>query len=225
MHFMRNIQNRIFYYSLDAYFIYVTYSESLSDIEGALPPGYSVRSIDINNTDEKRALIDLWVIAYYTPHEQSADRALGDIAKLKQSNNTCFGLFFGTKLIGMQWVGYEDAINTLDFASILKDRSNSAILHHVFILPDHRGKKLQTLLMLAGKQAAKSLGRAAIFTFVGVRNFASVRNMMKCSDRYQLIYHLKIDLPFCTFNIFPGSDITSLQAPEKNTRTDRSRGS
>lgn len=217
MQFINNIRKRIFSCFLDAYFVFVTFSESLDEIEAELPSGYTVRAVGIDNSEKKQALVKLWLNAYYNFHVRDTDLAEADISRLAQSKNTCFGLFFGEKLVGMHWVGYEDAINAMEFTRILKAHSNAAVMHHVFILSDHRGNKLQNPMMIAGKQAAKRLGRTAIFTFVGVRNFASVRNMMECSDGYQLIYHLKIDLPFCTFNLFPGSDISNLHACEKKT--------
>lgn len=215
MRFIDNILKRIFYFSVDAYFVYVTFSESLDETKAELPFGYSVRAVDISNNHEMQALVSLWLSAYYSSRIQDIDRATEDIDQLAQNKNTCFGLFFGIDLVGMHWMGCEDAINTLEFARILKDYPNTAILHHVFILSNHRGKTLQNPMMMAGSQAAKNIGRTRFYTFVGVRNFASVRNMMKCSDKYQLIYHLKIEIPFFTFHFFPGSDISKLREIEK----------
>lgn len=76
-------------------------------------------------------------------------------------------------------------------------------------------------MMVAGKEAAKSLRRKRMHTFVGVRNLASTRNMMKYSDGYQLIYHLIVDLRFCTLNLFPGSDISYWHECEKAALTDQ----
>lgn len=208
MYLIKNIRRRIFYYSIDAYFAFLTYSKSLDDADIQLPFGFSIQAVDMGKPDERQALMNLWITAYYDSQKQDIDKADNEISQLVQNDNICLGLFFRTKLIGMQWIGFDRAIDTMEFTKILKNHSSAAVQHHGFISIEYRGQQLYVPLTKACQITAKRLGREQIYGFVGVLNFAATKILMRSSDAFNLLYHLKIEIPFFTFNFFPGSDIS-----------------
>ena len=78
-----------------------------------------------------------------------------------------------------------------------------AIGHHTYIIPAHRGSGLQRLTDLVRRKAAQAAGCSAVYVFVGVKNVASLRNMFRSQEQCRLIYHLKVDLPLITLDLFP----------------------
>jgi hypothetical protein len=156
-----------------------------------------IRSIEDNYF---KSLLNLWTHAYNVTQDTSEL----ELHNLFQDGDICHGLIYGDNVVGMTWSGQKKAIRRIDFANVLKNEKSAWIGHHDFISENHRGKGFQKSLSLIRMKNAKNKGCHYYYVFVGVKNFASIRNLMKVFPEYKLIFHIKIDVPLFSFNVFPG---------------------
>lgn len=196
--------HQLFQYSLDAYFVFrsgLGGPRQEADIE--YPAGYSIRLLYSLEDEAGEALCELWQMAYEKDAIPVPGQARRSVARLFADGDICCGLFHGDSLVGMDWVGFSSAITRMHFSRFIKHEQGASIGHHTYISFAHRGIGLQRMTDLARRDAALAAGCSAVYVFVGVKNFASLRNMFRSHEQYRLIYHLKIDLPMKTFDLFP----------------------
>jgi GNAT superfamily N-acetyltransferase len=192
---------KIYMYWIDTYFLFrINLNENKIDEKIDLNGEYSIVPIDSINDEHADSLSLLWCRAYEVTPEAGC-RAVRD---LFQRGDICLGLIYRNNVVGMTWYGQEMAIDRIDFAHILKKESRVGLAHHAFIVEDHRGKGLQRALYSEMFLNGRKRGCHFYYGFVGVKNFASVRNTMKSFAEYKVVFHVKIDVPFFTFNLFPG---------------------
>jgi hypothetical protein len=194
----------LFQYSLDAYFVFrssLGESHQKADIE--YPVGYSVRELHSLEDEAGESLRELWQMAYEADTSQVSDRSRRTLAGLFADGDICCGLFHGDSLVGMDWVGFSGAIMRMHFSRFIKREQGAAIGHHTYITPAHRGFGLQRMTDAARRTSARAAGCSTVYVFVGVKNFSSLKNMFRSHEQYRLIYHLKIDLPMKTLDLFP----------------------
>jgi hypothetical protein len=204
---MKKIFHRLFRFFVDGYFLYASDVNSVEDEPSIpLPEGYSTRVLDKTSESDINQLYQIWGEAYFTSPDLHSPVIKSEVDALLEGDDVCVLLLYGEEVAGMQWAGFSDAFRRIDFARCLLKDINSAVFHHSYISPKHRGKKLQIPMMWYALQVLKSKGVQNLYTFVGVRNFASVKNMMKSYQRYQIVYHIKTDIPLLELNLFPGFD-------------------
>lgn len=204
---MRKTLHRLFRIFVDSYFLYTSDVDSVEDEPSVrLLEGFSTRALDKTSDSDINQLYRVWGEAYFTPPDLHSLKIKSEVDGLLKGDDVCVMLLCGEELAGMQWAGFSDAFRRMDFARCLLKNKNSAVFHHSYISPKYRGKKLQIPMMWFALQVLKSKGVKYLYTFVGVRNFASVKNMMKSYQRYQIVCHIKIDIPLFELNLFPGFD-------------------
>lgn len=195
---------QLFKYSLDAYFVFRSrLVESRQQIGIECPEDYSVRVLHSLEDEAGEALCELWQMAYEEDTNTGSGRARQKVARLFADGDICCGLFHDNSLVGMDWVGFSDAITRMHFSRFIEREQGAAVGHHTYISPAHRGVGLQRLTDLARKDSARAAGCSTVSVFVGVKNIASVKNMFRSHEHCSLIYHLKIDLPMKTLDLFP----------------------
>lgn len=205
---MKTLLKRYFKLLIDGYFLYrLDVGKLPEQPAAALLDGYSTRELDRANSDDVKQLYRIWGEAYFDDPQQHSDRVRREVDELLQSDDVCVLLFCGDDVVGMLWAGFGQAFQRYNFAHCLQSENDAGLFHHSYISPAHRGKRQQIPKMWYAHQLLKARGVKALYSFVGVSNFASVKNMMTNYDEYQIIYHIKIDIPKMQFNLFPGLDI------------------
>lgn len=209
---LKDILGCYFRCAIEGYFLYAADPSNISVEPGApLPSEYQLRSF---GSADLHQLCNIWKEAYFPNENIDLGILSKKVSVLLESDDIGVGLFFGEELVGMQWAGFSDFVERTDFARYLKDEAETAIFHHSYISPAHRGKKLQLPMMWFTECAVRDRGAKTLYTFVGVNNFASVKNMMRAYERYQTVYHVKIDLPGIIMNIFPCSSLADWKGCE-----------
>ena len=195
---------QLFQYSLDAYYVFRSRLDGPQrQDDNECPVGYTVRLISSLEDEAGEALCELWHMAYEDDTAPMSDRTCKYLNQLFIEGDLCCGLFHEDTLIGMDWVGFSGALRRMHFARYIEREKGAAIGHHTYIRPAHRGAGLQRLTDLARRAAARAAGCSTVYVFVGVKNFASLKNMFRSHEQCRLIYHLKIDLPMKTLDLFP----------------------
>lgn len=169
--------------------------------------GTTIRVVDDSTGDDFASISALWAIA--RPQASSIPGDDAGLSKTKQllgEGRVCIAAFNNNEALGMAWLASEGVIDNVDFARCLAPYAKRALVHDIFVLPHARGNRLQMGLLQACHQFGRSHGIERLFAFVGVRNFASIRNFMRSFDSYQLVTHLKFDVPGFTFHRYPGFD-------------------
>jgi GNAT superfamily N-acetyltransferase len=194
--------DRVFNYWVDTYFLFRNYllDTNIDEII-ALPVGYSIRLIKSVDDRSFESLVLLWDQAY---KEKPGD-AKNKVRSLLLQGDVCIGAFYQNSVIGMTWSGEQAAIQRIAFANFLKKEKCAGIGHHDFVDVDHRGKGLQRALSSVRLKYAKEKGCHAYYVFVGVKNLSSIINLMRVFSEFKVVFHVKIDVPFFTFNFFPGA--------------------
>lgn len=200
---------RLFNYWIDNYFVFRTDLQRIEPGERLeLPEKYSIRIIDKKDDNKTiEALGNLWERAYFHDSKNKKKRdGKSEVLFMLKHGDLCFGVFYCEELIGMEWQGGKEAIMRMDFAHLIKSEKNVCISHHLYVEPGHRGQRLQIHLATARRQFARQAGYNNSYGFVGINNIASVINSFRDNPQYKsykTICHIKIDLPFMVFNIFP----------------------
>jgi len=164
-----------------------------------IPDEYQILLVDKNS--DKSNLKKLSVLWHHTYGSMEADVKIN---QLLADGNVCSCLLNDGEFVGMVWFGFFASVQRMDFAHLLKTEQSFTILHHIFIKNSCRGWGAQRLLQNWGcKQVIASFGVDKAYAFVGVKNFASIRNFLRTFEAYKVVYHLKIDIPFITFNVYP----------------------
>jgi hypothetical protein len=198
---------KYFQITIDAYFVFRAdlLIEERADNKYTLPDGYEIKLARTPEYEDISSLVDLWKNAYHKKNNVSKEIINRNINKLFNDGDMCFLLYYQDILVGMSWLGFSQAMSRMHFSQCINP-DLASIGHHVYIKPDHRGRSLQLVLNAKSKLTALNQNCNYHFVFVGVKNFASINNLMRSSDKYKLIYHTKIDIPFFILNLFPGFD-------------------
>jgi hypothetical protein len=203
MNFFTSLLNRYFKYYLDGYILFrqsiMSYTEfSKADVK----TGYQLSIIDNNSEDDLKArLVQLWNIAYYSNDNDKKSKV--DVISNLNDGDICSVIIHNNKVVGMSWFGFEKASQRMDFSHIIKDEKQFVLTHHHFNLPSCRGWGAQRVFLSYGVDYIReNYNKTTLFVFVGVRNFASIRNSLKAFTEYRLVYHLCIDIPFFKFNFY-----------------------
>lgn len=205
---LKKIRKIFFNYWIDSYYLFRTDLQAQDPAEIPEPPAsYSVKIMDNNSNREiLDALGDLWFQAY---NGESKDSAHFEVRTILNQGDVCFGIFYFDQLVGMGWHGEKAAIMRMDFAHYVKNERNVCIGHHGYVDPKHRGYRLQQQITKARENYAKMSGYRYSYAFVGINNMASVINLSKRYQHYKTITHIKIEMPFLSFNFFPKRAVSS----------------
>ena len=194
---MRNIFN----YFFDVYYLFrLDLRENTIINNLVLAKGYSTILIDSIDNVYFDSLVSLWEKAY----NKSRSKAVDKVTSIIQRGDVCIAATYEGKLVGMCWSGEQAAINSIPFASMLKNEKSVGIGHNHYVDPEHSGKKLQRILTIETLRYAQNTGLKTYYVFVGIRNMVSTINLVKVFPELKVVYHLKIDIPFFVFNIYPG---------------------
>lgn len=193
--------SRFFNYWVDTYFLFRNKQlTNLSEEIIKLHEGYDIKLIETFEDDYIDSLISFWKQSY----SKNDVLATNEVRSLLLRGDACIGVVCQNRVVGMTWCGGHVAIERIPFANILKKEKNIGIGHHDFVDAGHRGKGLQRALSVVRLRYAHQKGCSAFYVFVGVKNIASVINLMKVFSEYKIVFHVKVDVPLISINLFPG---------------------
>ena len=136
------------------------------------------------------------------------DIAAHAFEKRLSEGDRCFGAVVDDIFVGIRWVSFPGHSVYKSFAALVKDEPDSCVFNGAYVSPEYRGRRIQIRLDAAMKRVLGRDGLETSFSFVGVHNFASIVNCLRCHDDYRLIYHLSVDLPFSPLlNFYPKQNV------------------
>ena len=201
---MKSLFSRYFKYYLEGY---ILFRQSIDFIENLpladLKLGYTLVLISkYSDETSQDSLIELWNKAYYS--DDNTAKARTEVLRQLDDGDICSVLIYERKMVGMSWFGFKEAAQRMDFSNIISNEKQFLLTHHVFILPIYRGWAAQRFIFSFGvNQIRQNYDINNLFVFVGMRNFASMRNSERDYAESRAIYHLKIEIPFFSFNVYP----------------------
>ena len=193
---------RLYFFNIDAYFLF---RKDISIPSGAeiTDDSYSTREItSIEDPDFERLCV-LWNEAYHENDQVASNTGRKELTELLMNGDVCCCLMYGQEPVGMGWLSMLNSQKLPDFSTCLKGMTDAGLNHHDYITKRHRGKGLLSRIHYQQEKTLRQREKKQYYTFVGVNNFASVRQHFKTQDEYKLIYHVKIDIPFFSFNLYP----------------------
>jgi len=105
---------------------------------------------------------------------------------------------------GYCWAYTGSKIHQPRFSRKFRMDGKTALFTDAYVSPTHRGKGIHKLLNDARANHFYELGFTRSNTYVGANNIASIINSIKFNDRYRIIYHVGLDIPFFNpMNFFP----------------------
>lgn len=121
-----------------------------------------------------------------------------------RNGDACAVAWDASRLVGFAWIAGTRSDVYDRFARCASRIHGAVVLYQAFVETNYRGRGIHRRLDGARKAYLRSSGVEESITFVGVKNFASVRNSMRTNDQYKLIYHLAVKGPKgITGNFYP----------------------
>lgn len=195
---------RLFYIDIDSYFLFSDSftPEWISENSRHRPSGLDVVFEVVDRPCDDTGLISLCEEGGYFGRD--APSISKYLRQRDQLGDSCVVARHGTQCIGMAWVLLGKRSDWPSFAKVPYEESDTGLLHQIYVRPDYRGFHLQRFLDIHQKKHLFDNKINSSLTFVGVKNFSSIRNAMTCNERFRLIYHLSIDIPLIgRKNLFP----------------------
>ncbi|MEO1117688.1 MAG: hypothetical protein AAFX75_07390 [Pseudomonadota bacterium] len=196
--------SRWFQILADSFFVYRKRIDSFKATQASPASDVTLEEVDPSKDVDREAMAVLWARAYYDDAESALDVSRKQVQALWDRGDFCMGLRLDDKLVGMQWMAFGDGIASMQFARCLSPYQAMVLAHDSYIAEEGRGRRLQIDLLDKAVEVSASRGAVWVYSFVGARNFASVRNLMRSFDEYQLMTHVKIDIPLTAVHRYPG---------------------
>lgn len=194
---IRNLVNRIFYFDLDCYLVFQ--SSSCIGQEYQQFDGY-----DIKIVDHKTDLPELE--AFYLSERWSGDKnSLQDHLNGRFVNGSyCIVSMARGEIVGAAWLCRIPNNGAPNFSGCISNDVGSYLCFDSYVNRAHRGHQLQRRMDNFRKRMAFDKGATNVYTFVGCRNFASIRSMLSVNEKYKITYHVMIKLgKLLVFNFYP----------------------
>lgn len=190
--------SRIVQLDLEAYLLFQTHLTGVRDDLETRGPVFEGATFSVLNrlSDEPRHLEALTALM------QDGGLLTADNVKAKSAleerlyrGDACAIAWDGNTAIGCAWIAGSNSHVRKQFAQCANRFPGAAVLYQAFVDRRYRGRQLHILLDRVRKDYVRSSGGAETLTFVGVTNFASVRNSMRVNHEFKLIYHLAVKGP------------------------------
>lgn len=195
---IKKIINRAFYFDIDCYFLF-----SFSGLTGVVNYYNDRYEIAVVNSDSSLfpRLMDFYLLERWNKDKESLENHLKD--KMTKGQYCVVSLTNGM-VVGASWCCRLPNKYISDFASCVNKDAGSYLCFDSYVSSSHRGNKLQQRMDEVRKKLAFEDGANRVYTFVGCRNFSSVRNMLSVNDKYKIVYHImfKLGRNFC-INFYP----------------------
>lgn len=195
---LKRIINRVFYFDIDCYFLFV--NSMLTGMVNQYDDDYEIAIV---NSDI--SLISKLTDFYILEREGNDKTSLEDHLKERISNDQyCVVSIINGLVVGASWCCRLPNKQVSQFSRCVNSEVGSYLCFDSYVNVAHRGNRLQQRMDEVRKRLAFNDNARQVFTFVGCRNFASIRNMMRVNDRYKIVYHvtLKLGRKFA-FNFYP----------------------
>lgn len=193
--------SRLVQVDLDAYFVF---RDTLCGASGIGPRDKQYREkcsgltfTIIDQSHLNTAALDALIVLMQSGGLLSPDskKAQCVIEQRLKNGDACATAWDAYKVVGFFWMADKKSHVYKHFANCVANIRGSAVLYQTYVDSDYRGQRLQINLDRVSKEFFRSNGMAKTHTFVGVKNFASIRNSMRVNEEFKLIYHLSLKGP------------------------------
>src|SRR5690242_3115340 len=83
------------------------------------------------------------------------------------------------------WIARDDAGDAVGFCSAIhRPATNCVLLSRAAVTPQARGAGLQRRMIRARVAWARSIGASKVITYVAIKNYESLVNLLKCGFRF-----------------------------------------
>lgn len=188
---MINIISRRF--DIDAYFLFeCDVIESKRRLEDLGSSGLKIAKLKIEDS-QKFAKFIIDQDESTLPEMECKLRVERNLA----SGCQCFIAYDQADIVGYAWLNInENFAGWPDFAKFPGLNRDTGLMLTGFVSPIYRGRGIHLDLARVRLLEAENSGRTRLVSFVGVKNFSSIRNYLKFCRRYRLVYNILMDVPF-----------------------------
>lgn len=206
MSLVRRIR-RLVQLDLDAYFLFrtqLTANATKANGVGGTDADISFALLDKNSGDSEalEGLKDAMQSASFLSADQ--EKAKAALTQRLRNGDACVVALADHQIIGFAWIAGQRSDVYNRFAACAKKMCGAAVLYQAYVSPSFRGQGLHIQMDRTRKNYLRAADISQSLTFVGIRNFASIRNSMRENDQYKLIYNLVVKGPRgLTLNFYP----------------------
>ena len=124
-----------------------------------------------------------------------------------RSGDECYAYWDGQRIAAASWVGFRNSPYLKKFAKAFGLAEDEALRRTTFVVPEYRGRRLQVLLAAeVENHVSHSRGINRFIVYVGIRNTASLRNLLKVYEESRPVYHVRLTLLGKDIDWFPNKD-------------------
>lgn len=186
---------KIISFDFDAYFVFQDNLNSEKDCPEPFINKPSVFFLSKRNFNEEKFKDLSWLLLEGLSNESLIQNAEALIAKRLGNNDCCVMVYSEGELAGYGWVAGNLSHVFNEFASLVRGQNDVSVLYNDFVSESFRGCGVQIYMDAVRKNYLYKRGFSRSLIFVGVKNFASLKNCMQTNIRYKLIYHFKVVFP------------------------------
>ena len=184
---------KILSFHLDSLFLFLTDLSDLADserLEGIESSGIQVREYKSNDLS--------YLVRFLKRNGYFGDSEIKIRSHLYNwfsKGYSCVVALDGNCVVGMGWFCTCSYRKWPTFARFPDLPDKSGLLFTDFVQEEYRGKGIHKMIMKLRNNLMFERGMENSVSFVGVKNFVSVNNYRKVSDKYRLVYNFIIALP------------------------------
>lgn len=199
-----HLRRNLFRCELDAYIAFRRRPPAFDEsIARAL--GLRFRAVELSDPETIKALITAWPMEWRV--NSSDDAICKTIEKELRAGDECYVYCDGERIAAASWVGFRNSPYLKKFAKAFGLAEDEALRRTTFVAPEYRGRRLQVLLAAEVENyVARRRGIKRFIVYVGIRNTASLRNLLKVYEESRPVYHVRLTVMGRGIDWFPNKD-------------------
>ena len=195
------LRSNLFRYELDGYIAFRR-TPPASDPSVAQAYGLRFAAVELDSPETVDALVSAWPIEWRAGSSDESIRKT--IERELRSGDECYAYWDGERIAAASWVGFQNSPYLEKFAKAFGLAPDEALRRTTFVVPEYRGRRLQVLLAAeVENHVSQSRGIRRFIVYVGIRNTASLRNLLKVYEESRPVYHVRLTIMGKNIDWFP----------------------
>jgi GNAT superfamily N-acetyltransferase len=198
------LRSNLFRYELDGYIAFRR-RPPVSDPSVARGYGLQFAAVELGSPQTVDALVRAWPTEWRAGSSDETIRRT--IERELSSGDECYAYWDGERIAAASWVGFRNSPYLKKFAKAFGLAQDEALRRTTFVVPEYRGRRLQVLLAAeVENHVSQTRGISRFIVYVGIRNTASLRNLLKVYEESRPVYHVRLTIMGKTIDWFPNRD-------------------
>ena len=188
---------KLFYWELEAMFFFRKRISARGEAKGEDNSDFRIVPMGNDLNDKQfRQLVEFYRISNQAEFTESKLRVL-------LRDEVCFTAYHDEEIVGVVWLQAEPGEHAGLYWSLIEKMEKGALITKAYVLEQFRGKRLQVRIQNRIKDSLANTDQVYVYSYVGVKNFASIINSLRANDEVRLIYCLHVESFGFGWNFFP----------------------